>query len=100
MTVGTSKRVMCAEGETTEDLDIRVNFSNVGDATAIQVFKGSTQVGTDHEISGNAANFIVSGAGYGTYTLKVKKSDGSVATPGYSIIVSAYSAGGGGMDQN
>jgi len=101
MTVGTPKGVMCAEGETTEDLDIRMNFSNVGDATAIQVFKGSEQVGTDHEISGNAASFVVSGAGYGTYTLKVKKSDNSVATPGYSIIVSAYSAGGGGgMDQN
>ena len=101
MTVGTSKGVMCAEGETTEDLNIRVNFSYVGNATAIQVFKGSEQVGNDHEIDGNAANFVVSGAGYGTYTLKVKKSDGSVATPGYSIVVSAYSAGGGGgMDQN
>ena len=101
MTVGTPKGVMCAEGETTEDLDIRMTFSNVGNATAVQLFKGSEQVGTDHEISGNAVSFVASAAGYGTYTLKVKKSDNSVATPGYSIIVSAYSAGGGGgMDQN
>lgn len=101
MTVGTSKGIMCAEGETTEDLNIRVAFSYVGDATAIQVFKGSEKVGNDHEIDGNAANFVVSAAAIGTYTIKVKKSDGSVATPGYSIVVSAYQAGGGGgMDQN
>ena len=101
MTVGTSKGIMCAEGETTEDLDIRVNFSNVGDATAIQVFKGSEQVGSDHEISGTSASFVVSGAAIGTYTIKVKKSDNSVSTPGYTINVAAYSANpGGGMDQN
>ena len=101
MTVGTSKGIMCAEGETTEDLNIRVTFSNVGNATAIQLFKNGTQVGTDHEISGNAASFVVSAAEIGSYVIKIKRSTGSVATPGYSINVTAYSAGGGGgMDQN
>ena len=101
MTVGSPKTIMCAEGETTEDLDIRIAFSNVGNATAIQLFKGSEQVGTDHEISGNAVSFVASAAGYGSYVIKIKRSTGSVATPGYSINVTAYSAGGGGgMDQN
>ena len=68
---------------------------------AIQLFKDGAQVGNDHAIDGNAANFVVSAAAIGTYTIKVKKSDNSVATPGYSIVVAAYSAGGGGgMDQN
>ena len=106
ITVGTAKQVMCAEGESTEDLDIRVVFSNVGSATAIQLFKNGTQVGNDHAIDGNAANFVVSAAEIGSYVIKVKKSDNSVSTPGYTINVVAYSEGGGGynpgggMDQN
>ncbi len=67
---------------------------------AIQLFKDGAQVGNDHNISGTSASFVVSAAAIGTYTIKVKKSDNSVATPGYSIVVAAYSAGGGGMDQN
>ena len=40
-------------------------------------------------------------AAIGTYTIKVKKSDNSVATPGYTIYVAAYQSNpGGGMDQN
>jgi hypothetical protein len=106
ITVGTAKQVMCAEGETTEDLDIRIVFSNVGSAQAIQLFKNGTQVGNDHAIDGNAANFVVSAAEIGSYVIKVKKSDNSVSTPGYSINVVEYSEGGGGynpgggMDQN
>jgi hypothetical protein len=101
MTVGSPKTIRCAEGEETEDLDIRVVFSNVGSATAIQLYKDGAQVGNDHAIDGNAANFVVSAAAIGTYTIKVKKSDNSVATPGYTIYVAAYQANpGGGMDQN
>ena len=101
ITVGTAKQVMCAEGETTEDLDIRIAFSNVGAAQAIQLFKNGTQVGSDHAISGTSANFVVSAAEIGSYVIKVKKSDNSVATPGYTIYVAAYQSNpGGGMDQN
>ena len=101
MTVGSTKTITCAEGETTEDLDIRVVFSNVGSAQAIQLFKDGAQVGSDHAISGNAASFVVSAAAIGTYTIKVKKSDNSVETPGYTINVAAYQPNpGGGMDQN
>ncbi len=100
MTVGSGKTIRCAEGEETEDLDIRVVFSNVGSAQAIQLFKNGTQVGNDHAIDGNAANFVVSAAAIGTYTIKVKKSDNSVATPGYTIYVAAYQSNpGGGMDR-
>ena len=43
----------------------------------------------------------LSAAAIGTYTIKVKKSDNSVSTPGYTINVAAYQANsGGGMDQN
>jgi len=101
MTVGSGKTIRCAEGEETEDLDIRVVFSNVGSAQAIQLYKDGAQVGNDHAIDGNAASFVVSAAAIGTYTIKVKKSDNSVATPGYTIYVAAYQANpGGGMDQN
>ncbi len=101
MTVGSPKTIRCAEGEETEDLDIRVVFSNVGSAQAIQLFKDGAQVGNDHAIDGNAASFVVSAAAIGTYTIKVKKSDNSVATPGYTIYLAAYQANpGGGMDQN
>jgi hypothetical protein len=106
MTVGSGKTIRCAEGEDTEDLDIRVVFSNVGSAQAIQLYKDGAQVGSDHAIDGNAANFVVSAAAIGTYTIKVKKSDNSVATPGYTINLVEYSEGGGGynpgggMDQN
>ena len=34
----------------------------------------------------------------GTYTIKVKKSNNSLVTSGYTINVVAYSAGGGGYD--
>ncbi len=101
MTVGSPKTIRCAEGEDTEDLDIRVVFSNVGSAQAIQLYKDGAQVGNDHAIDGNAASFVVSAAAIGTYTIKVKKSDNSVATPGYTIYVAAYQSNpGGGMDQN
>ena len=101
MTVGTTKTITCSEGETTEDLDIRIVFSNVGSAQAIQLFKDGAQVGSDHAISGNAASFVVSAAEIGTYIIKVKKSDNSVETPGYTINVAAYQPNpGGGMDQN
>ena len=98
ITVGSAKQVMCAEGEDTEDLNIRVNFSTVGNATAVLLFKGDEQIGTEHAISGSSVNFTAAGAAIGTYTIKVKKSDNSLVTSGYSINVVAYSAGGGGYD--
>ena len=98
ITVGSAKQVMCAEGEDTEDLNIRVTFSTVGNATAVLLFKGDEQIGTEHAISGSSVNFTAAGAAIGTYTIKVKKSDNSLVTSGYSINVVAYSAGGGGYD--
>lgn len=96
ITVGTAKKVMCADGETKEDLNIRMTFSNVGSAQAVLLFKGSEQVGAEHAINAGSVNFTAAGAGYGTYVLKVKKSDNSLVASGYSINVVAYSAGGGG----
>ena len=98
MTVGSAKQVMCAEGETTEDLSIRVTFSNVGSAQAVLLFKGSEQIGTEHAINAGSVNFSAAGAGYGTYIIKVKNSDNSLVASGYSINVVAYSAGGGGYN--
>jgi hypothetical protein len=98
ITVGSAKQVMCAEGEDTEDLNIRVTFSTVGNATAVLLFKGDEQIGTEHAISGSSVNFTAAGAAIGTYTIKVKKSDNSLVTSGYTINVVAYSAGGGGYD--
>ena len=95
ITVGSAKQVMCAEGEDTEDLNIRVTFSTVGNATAVLLFKGDEQIGTEHAISGSSVNFTAAGAAIGTYTIKVKKSDNSLVTTGYTINVVAYSAGGG-----
>lgn len=98
ITVGSTKEVMCAEGETTEDLNIRLTFSNVGTAASVLLFKGSEQIGTEHALSGNSVNFTAAGAGYGTYAIKVKNTDNSLSTTGYSINVVAYSAGGGGYN--
>lgn len=98
MTVGSAKQVMCAEGETTEDLNIRMMFSNVGNAKSVLLFKGSEQVGTEHAISAGGVNFAANGAGYGTYVIKVKNTDDSLVASGYSIKVVAYSAGGGGYN--
>ena len=98
ITVGTAKDVMCAEGETTEDLNIRVTFSNAGDAAAVLLFKGSEQIGTEHAISSGSVNFTAAGAAIGNYTIKVKKSDNSLVASGYTINVVAYSEGGGGYD--
>ena len=98
MTVGSAKQVMCAEGETTEDLSIRVTFSNVGSAQSVLLFKGSEQIGTEHAINAGSVNFSAAGAGYGTYIIKVKNSDNSLVASGYSINVVAYSAGGGGYN--
>ena len=95
ITVGTPKVQTLGEGEDEMSLDIRVTFSDKGSATAVIVEKNGTQVGTDHELSGNAANFSINAATVGTYTLKVKKSDNTVSAPGYSITVQAYSSGGG-----
>ncbi len=95
ITVGTPKVQTLGEGEDEMSLDIRVTFSDKGSATAVIVEKNGTQVGTDHELSGNAANFSINNATAGTYTLKVKKSDNTVSAPGYSITVQAYSSGGG-----
>ena len=65
------------------------------------LFKGDEQIGTEHAISGSSVNFTAAGAAIGTYTIKVKKSDNSVSTPGYTIYVAAYQSNpGGGMDQN
>ena len=95
ITVGTPKVQTLSEGEDEMSLDIRVTFSNKGDASAIIVEKNGAQVGTDHELSGNAANFSIANATVGTYTIKVKKSDNTVSAPGYSVTVQAYSSGGG-----
>ena len=93
--VGTPKVQTLGEGEDEMSLDIRVTFSNKGDASAIIVEKNGTQVGTDHALSGNAANFSITNATVGTYTIKVKKSDNTISAPGYSVTVQAYSSGGG-----
>lgn len=98
ITVGSAKQVMCAEGETTEDLNIRMTFSNVGTAQSVLLFKGSEQIGTEHAISSGSVNFTAAGAAIGTYALKVKNSDNSIVSSGYSINVVAYSAGGGGYN--
>lgn len=96
MTVGTNKTIMCSEGETTETLNIRMNFSNVGNAAAVLLFKGNEQVGAEHAISNGAAQFGVENAAIGNYTLKVKKSDNTLVASGYTFSLVEYSAGGGG----
>ena len=98
MTVGTPKSIMCAEGETTETLNIRVAFSNVGTATSVLLFKGNEQIGAEHAISGDAAQFGVENAAIGNYTIKVKNSDNSLVASGYTFNVVAYSDGNGSGD--
>ena len=98
MTVGTAKSVMCSEGETTAALQIVMNFSNVGDATSVLLFNGSTQVGTEHAISNGAVNFTADNCAIGSYALKVKKSDNSLVASGYTINVIAYTASGTDMN--
>lgn len=87
MTVGTPKTVYLSEGESTIDLDIRVTFANVGNATAVGLFKGAEQVGTDHAISGTGCNFTAAAQSAGTYKLKVKKSDDTWEQVSYTISV-------------
>jgi hypothetical protein len=96
MTVGSPKTVYLQEGETTIDLDIRVTFANVGNATAVGLFKGTEQVGTDHAISGTSVNFTAAAQGAGTYKLKVKKSDNTWEQVSYTI--SVQQDGGMGQD--
>ena len=96
MTVGSPKTVYLQEGETTIDLDIRVTFANVGNATAIGLFKGSEQVGTDHAITGTGVNFTAAAQTSGSYNLKVKKSDNSWEQVSYYI--SVQTDGGMGQD--
>ncbi len=89
---------MCAEGETTETLNIRMTFSNVGTAAGVLLFKGSEQIGSVHEISGNTVQFNVENAAIGSYTLKVKNTDNSLVASGYTFNVVAYSVNEGGND--
>ena len=96
MTVGSPKTVYISEGESTVDLDIRVTFATVGNASAVGLFKGNEQVGTDHAISGTGCNFTASAQGTGSYSLKVKKSDNSWEQVSYYIIVQQN----GGMGQD
>ena len=95
MTVGSPKTVYLSEGESTIDLDIRVTFANVGNASAVGLFKGTEQVGTDHAISGTGCNFTASAQGAGNYNLKVKKSDNSWEQVSY---ISVQTDGGMGQD--
>ena len=96
MTVGSTKTVYLAEGESTIDLDIRVTFANVGNAAAVGLFKGTEQVGTDHAISGTGCNFTAAAQSAGNYNLKVKKSDDSWEQVSYYI--SVQTDGGMGQD--
>jgi hypothetical protein len=86
---------MCAEGETTETVSVRMAFSNVGTAASVLLFKGSEQIGTEHAISGDTVQFNVENAAIDSYTLKVKNSDNSLVASGYSFNVVAYSDGNG-----
>ena len=86
---------MCAEGETTETLNIRMTFSNVGTAAGVLLFKGSEQIGGEHAINNSQAQFNVADAAIGSYILKVKNSDNSLSASGYSFIIAAYSDGNG-----
>ena len=95
MTVGTPKSVMCAEGETTETVSIRMAFSNVGTAASVLLFKGNEQIGTEHAISEGVVQFNVADAAIGSYTLKVKNADNSLAASGYSFVINPYSDGNG-----
>ena len=96
MTVGSPKTVYLSEGEDTIDLDIRVTFANVGNASAVGLFKGNEQVGTDHAISGTGCNFTAAAQGAGNYNLKVKKSDNTWEQVSYYI--SVQTDGGMGQD--
>ena len=96
MTVGSPKTVYLQEGESTIDLDIRVTFANVGNATAVGLFKGTEQVGTDHAISGTGCNFTAAAQTAGSYSLKVKKSDNNWEQVSYYISVQVD----GGMGQD
>ena len=96
MTVGSPKTVYLSEGESTMDLDIRVTFANVGNASAVGLFKGNEQVGTDHAISGTGCNFTAAAQSAGSYSLKVKKSDNSWEQVSYYI--SVQQDGGMGQD--
>ena len=99
LTVGTNSTIV-ASGDTA-DLSIRVRFTNVGTAQSVLLFNGDTQVGTEHAISGNAAEFTAPGAALGSYSIKVKKSDNSLVASGYVFSVEAAGSGGeGGADQN
>jgi len=96
MTVGSPKTVYLSEGESTIDLDIRVTFANVGNASAVGLFKGTEQVGTDHAISGTGCNFTAAAQSAGNYNLKVKKSDNTWEQVSYYI--SVQTDGGMGQD--
>ena len=96
ITVGSTKTLYLDEGESTIDLDLRMTFSNVGDATAVGFFKGTEQVGSDHAISGGSVNFTVAAQTTGIYSFKVKKSDNTWEQVGYFISVQQN----GGMGQD
>ena len=102
ITVGTVKALKLPEGETTDDVIIAVNFSNVGDAASVVLHKGNTLVGTEHAVSGSGVNFTATGLDAGTYTIKVKKTDNTLVAPGYQFSLSAASSGSGdgGFDPN
>ncbi len=86
---------MCAEGETTETVALRIRFSNVGTAASVLVFKGSEQIGAEHAIDNAQAQFSVADAAIGSYVIKVKNSDNTLAASGYSFVIAAYSDGNG-----
>ena len=99
LTVGTNSTIVTS-GDTA-DLSIRVHFTNPGTAQSVLLFKGDTQVGTEHAISGSAAEFSAAAATLGSYSIKVKKSDNSLVASGYVFSVEAAGSGGeGGADQN
>ena len=73
-----------------------MTFANVGNASAVGLFKGTEQVGTDHAITGTGVNFTAAAQGAGSYNLKVKKSDNTWESVSYTI--SVQSNGGMGQD--
>ena len=72
---------------------LRIAFSNVGTATSVLVFKGSEQIGGEHAINNAQAQFNVADAAIGSYILKVKNADNSLAASGYSFVIAPYSDG-------
>lgn len=99
MTVGTPASSMCAEGTTTKDVALVVNFADITGVSSIEIYSNNAIVGSAHPVSALTTNLSLTALPIGLYQVRVRKND-SLEQTGYQFQITAYQGGTGGGDAN